>query len=220
MADAFAGAESQVNQDKMSALTAVAQFGRAGLEQAALNKQRAAQAGTSLATANATAPWASTLRTGYAESRRNLNQAQTDALAAIGADATQAYNQDATDAQSFIKGEQGVAGKVNANYYGQVGQAIPGMRTSAAAQADQYRAAYEQRQADFAAAQQAQELMRQEAALRMQALQQDADIQRQMFLASPEGKAIAAALAAAGGKTLTGMAGRAGKDGQPRYRRG
>ena len=198
MPDAFAGAEAAVNQDKMAALNTLATFGRQGMEQAVLAKNRAADAQKNLATANATQPWATTMGTGYAESRQNLNQAQTDALAQIGAKGAQAYSQDAADAASFLGSEQAVANKVNANFYGQVQQAVPGMRANAAQAADEYRAAYEQRQADFAAAQQEQELRRQEAALSMQMMQQEADQRRAEWLASPEGQAIAEALRAAG----------------------
>lgn len=198
MGDAFAGAEGAVNQDKMAALNTIATFGRQGMEQAVLAKQRAGQAQTGLATANATQPWAATRPTGVGARGQNLNQAQVDALATIGADSASAYTRDAGDAASFLGSEQGVAQKVNANFYGQVGQAIPGMRSNAAQVADEYRAAYEQKQADFAAAQQEQALRRQEAALQLQTIQQGAAAEQAAFLASPEGQAIAAALRAAG----------------------
>ena len=220
MADSFAGAEGQIDQDKMSALNTVATFGRQGMEQAVLAKKRASEAQTGLAQANATQPWANTMRTGYSESRQNLNQAQVDALAAIGAKGAQAYTDDAAGAQRFLGNEQGVAQKVNANFYGQVKQAIPGMRANAGAVEDEYRAAYEQRQADFAAAQQAQALQRQQAAMELAAIQQRAEIERQMFLASPEGQATIADYVRAMSKGKTGMAVQPGQAGQAQYRRG
>lgn len=195
MADAFAGAEGAVNQDKMAALNTLATFGRQGMEQAVLAKQRAGQAQTRLATANATQPFSSVP---YSPGQ-NLKQTQMDALASIGAKGAQAYTQDAGDAAKFLGSEQGVAGKVNANFYGQVNQAVPGMRANAGQVEDEYRAAYEQRQADFAAAQQEQALRRQEAAMQLQMIQQQADQSRLEFLSSPEGQAIAQALRAAGG---------------------
>jgi hypothetical protein len=198
VADAFAGAEGAVNQDKMAALNTLATFGRQGMEQAVLNKQRASEAQTGLATANATQPYATTMNAGMKSGRQNLNQAQMDALANIGAAGAQAYRQDAADAATFLGSEQNMANKVNANFYGQVQQAVPGMRANAAQVADEYRAAYEQRQADFAAAQEEQALRRQEAALQLQIIQQEADQRRAAFLASPEGQAIAEALRAAG----------------------
>ena len=196
MADAFAGAEKQIDQDRMSALTAVASFGRQGMEQAALAKQRADAAGSGLASANATQPWETTQPTRYSTSRMNLNQAQTDALAAIGADSTSAYSRDAADAHTFLGAEQNTAQQVNSNYYGQMQQAVPGMRSAAAAQADEYRAAYEQRQADFAAAQEQQAIQRQMAAMQLDEIKRRSMIDQAMFNNTPEGKSILAAEAA------------------------
>lgn len=193
MADAFAGAEQAVDQDKMAALNTLATFGRQGMEQVVLNKKRATDAQRNLATQNVKLPWENRGITLH----RGLGQNQMDALAKIGADSTQAYVQDAGDAQKFLGSEQGMAQKVNAGYYDQVRQAVPGMRAEAGRQADEYRAAYEQRQADFAAQQQAQQLQRQEALLSIQSLQDERTARDAEAALTPEAKAARAAWIAA-----------------------
>jgi len=168
VADAFAGAESQVDQDKMSALNALASYGRGGLEEAALTRQRAQSGATELATANTTPG----LFYNGAAGVDALGQDAHNALAAIGADQSNAFVRDASDAQSFLKGEQGVAAQTNATYYGQARQAVPGLRSNAAAIEDQYRSAYQERQAAVAAQAARDAEMRQQAILTQQGIQQ------------------------------------------------
>ena len=141
MANAFAGAETQIDKEKMSALNALASFGRSGLEQAVTAKQQAKSSSLSLV--------------------NGIGKAQSNA-----------FVRDASEAEKFLKTEQNIAGRVNSNYFNQARQAVPGLRANATAVEDEYRAAYQERQAAVAAQAARDKELRQQALLQQQAIRQ------------------------------------------------
>src|SRR5688572_29570751 len=130
MADSFAGAEGSVDAQKKSALDALAQFGRRGLEAAVLAQKEGDRIQTEAATD--TRADASSLG---ADSR-----AQAE-LAALAQPARDAYARNGAQAVAFLSSENAAEQAVNSNYYGQLRQAVPLARTEAAQLVDEYRAA-------------------------------------------------------------------------------
>lgn len=159
MADSFAGAEADVDSQKKSALDALAAFGRRGLEAAVVSQLEGNRVQTDAAKAN----------TAFGD-KLGVGAAGQAELSALGAAGREAYASNGAQTASFMASENRAAGSVNANYFGQLRQAVPLARTEAQQMADQYRAAWEERQAQAAADAEAQRLALQTAALEQQAL--------------------------------------------------
>jgi len=163
--DQFAGAEQDIDQQKASALAAVAQFGRRGLEESAIQAKRSADSASTVDTAVNTA--AGTSLGGLRVDSRGMAE-----LGALTQPSQAAYAQDASQRTDFLGAEQGAAAAVNSNYFDQTRQAVPAMRSNAQAVAEQYRRAYEDRQASVAAQAALDAQLRQQAALQNQAIVQ------------------------------------------------
>jgi hypothetical protein len=165
MPDTFAGAEQSVDKQKQSALNALAQYGRRGLESAALAQREASGISQGVEGRNvATAP---------AGHNRERLQA---ALGAIGQPVAQAYDKNAAQAKGFLETENLASQAVNRNFFDQVRQAVPMARTNAAQVVDEYRAAYAQRRAEAAAQAQMQQ---QELAMAAEQMQMERDMMAQ-----------------------------------------
>lgn len=137
--DQFAGAEQSVDEQQASALATLAQFGRRGLEEAVAGQKsaEAARSGMEADAARAGGQW-------------GVGASGAKELAALTA-GQGAYVDNATQNVALIQRENDAANAVNANYYNQVKEAVPLLRTNAASITDQYRRAYEERQAAAAA---------------------------------------------------------------------
>jgi hypothetical protein len=154
---AFTGAEESVDKQKRSALDALAQFGRRGLEAAVLSQQES----------NRVADDATAANSGFATERGVDARGQAE-LAALQAPAKFAYGTERDAARVSLRDEMGALGSVNENYYNQVREAVPLERTAAEAIRDQYRAAWEQRQLAAQAEQRRHQEMLQQIALQQQ----------------------------------------------------
>lgn len=157
MADSFSGAEGAVDQQKQSALDALAQFGRRGLEAAVLSQQESKRIGDSTTTANNT----------FA-SERNVNDSGKAELAALTQPGLAAYAKDRAQAAAFVASENAAQQAVTGTAFDQTRQAIPMERTAAQAIRDQYAAAYAERQAAAAAEQRRHQEILQQVALQTQ----------------------------------------------------
>jgi hypothetical protein len=166
--DQFAGAEAQVDQDKAAALATLAQFGRAGLEQSVLTAKKSSTA--------AKTAYDGTNEIGNTIGVSDSMQKELDAIVNPG---TQAYAADSAARSNVLQTENAAAAKVNGLYFDQARQAVPAMRSSAAAIQEQYRKAYEQRQADVAAQIARDAEMRRQAALQEQAIRDQMEQDRQ-----------------------------------------
>lgn len=171
MADSFTGAEGSVDKQKQSALDALAQFGRRGLEAAVLSQQESKRIGDTTTSAN----------TAFASERGvdNRGKAELSALTSPGLDA---YAKDRAQAVAFVGQENAAQQKVSGNYFDQTRQAIPMERTAAQAIRDQYAAAHAERQAAAAAEQRRhQEILQQvalEAQLERERMAREAELHR------------------------------------------
>ena len=149
--DSFAGAEGAVDQSKQSALDALAQFGRRGLEAAVLAQQESQKVTSDVDNAN----------TAYGSKLGADSRAQGE-LSALTQPGRDAFAKDRAQAVAFMSSENDAQQKVTGNYFDQLRQAVPMERTAADAIRDQYAAAYAERQAAVAAqVQRDQEMMRQ-----------------------------------------------------------
>ncbi len=185
-ADQFAGAEGEVNQQRAEALAALAQFGRRGLEEAVLGQRETA----GVAQAARTASTQGGNGAGMSGALRGELGAATDR--AMGA-----YTTDAARRTSFVAGENAAAQVVNDTYFKQTAEAVPMMREAAAETVNEYRQAYEERQAAVAAEKAEREEARQQAAIALgmqqAAMAQNAAIASAQMAASREAAAMAAA---------------------------
>lgn len=173
--DSFAGAEASVDQQRKSALDALAQFGRRGLEAAVLAQQESGQVRGEADTANQ----------GFASERGVGSRGQAE-LSALAGSARDTFAQDRSRAVDFLGAEQGAIRDVAGNYFGQVREAVPLERTAAQQIVDQYRAAYAERQAAIAAQEARDREIMQRAALQEQLMRdqmaRDAELQRLILL--------------------------------------
>jgi hypothetical protein len=170
MADSFEGAEGAVDAQKKSALDALAQFGRRGLEAAVLAQQEGNKIQTGAVTDNAS----------FASERGVDARGQAE-LAALSAPAQSAYAKNGAQAAAFVASENAAEGAVNANYYGQLRQAVPLARTESAQLVDEYRAAAAERQAQIAADAEARRMAMQNAALEQQMMREQMARDQQLF---------------------------------------
>ncbi len=136
MPDSFNGAEASVDAQRKSALDALAQFGRRGLESAVLAQQEGNRVQSAAGQAN----------TQFGD-QLNVGAAGQAELAAFGAPAKAAVATDRAQASGFVASENDAAQSVNGNFYNQVRQSVPLARTEADQMVDEYRAAYAERQA-------------------------------------------------------------------------
>lgn len=149
--DSFAGAEDEARSQRVEALKAVAQYGRAGLELGAVAARELDQR---------------TQATGQAQTqlgnRFEIPQGLREQLAQ-GVRATAApYAQDNRASQAALEQEFGALSQGQDTYFGQVAEAVPALRAENQQIVEQYRQAYEERQAGIAAdAAQKAELLRQ-----------------------------------------------------------
>jgi hypothetical protein len=182
---AFDGAEAAVDAERKSALDALAQFGRRGLEAAVVAQKEGAKIQTDASSENA--GFGSSLNVGTG------GQAELDAL---GAGARQAYAANSKGLVDTMASESGALGQVAGNYFNQVRQAVPLERTAASQITDQYKAAYAERQAAVAAAaRRDQELLAQaalQAQLERERQARDAEFQRLILLGLQPDEAEAA----------------------------
>lgn len=169
--DQFAGAEQDIDQQKASALAAVAQFGRRGLEESAVQAKRSSTAADTVDTAVNTV--ASSQLGGLRVDSRGMAE-----LGAITDPSQAAYAADAAQRTELLGAEQGAAAAVNSNYFDQARQGVPAMRSNAQAIAEQYRRAYEQRQADVAAQAALDAELRRQAAIQSDAILQQIEQDR------------------------------------------
>lgn len=164
MPDQFEGAESSVEKQRLDALNALATFGRRGLEQAVAAKQAS----------TTTSQGAQQDAISAARGVRGMPAGLDTELAGIAGRALDPYAVSAQRTGDMLSREGTAAGKVQSNYFRQAAEAVPMLRTNAAALEDQYRKAYEERQAAIAAEQARQEEMRQQAAAMLAAEQEQA----------------------------------------------
>lgn len=157
--DQFEGAEAQVDKDKAAALATLAQFGRRGLEQSVLTAKKSSTAAET--SYDGTNEIGNTIRVSDAAQR------ELDAIINPG---TAAYAQDAKARHKTLETENAAAQAVNGLFFDQARQAVPAMRSSAAATQEQYRRAYEERQASVAAQAARDAEMRRQAILQQQAI--------------------------------------------------
>jgi hypothetical protein len=169
MADSFSGAEGSVDAQKKSALDALAQFGRRGLEAAVIAQQEGNRVQSETAGDNAT----------FANQLGADSRAQAE-LAALGAPARDAYARNGAQAVAFLESENAAEQAVNSNFYGQLRQAVPLARTEAAQMVDEYRAAHAERQAQIAADAEARRMAMANAALEQQMLREQMAREQQL----------------------------------------
>lgn len=170
MVDTFAGAEASVDAQKKSALDALAQFGRRGLEAAVLAQKEGNRVQTEAASENA----------GLASSIGADSRAQAE-LAALGQPARDAYALNGAQAVAFLGSENDAEQQVNSNYYGQLRQAVPLARTEAAQMVDEYRAAHAERQAQIAADAEARRMAMQNAAIEQQMMREQMAREQELY---------------------------------------
>jgi len=168
MADAFAGAERQIDQQRQAALNALAQFGRGGLEQAAATQRLSQQA-------------ASRSQQGVASDVADfgIGGAGAAELAAFSAPSEAAFSRDAAGNAFLLKGENRAARAVNANFFGQARQGVSALRSNAQAIQEQFRAAAEERRRQQEAQLALFQEQRQRALAQMQAEREQAALQSQ-----------------------------------------
>ncbi len=167
--DQFQGAEADISRQRRSALEAVAQFGRRGLEEGVVSARDL-------------------------QSRRNQNVQDTAGLAAdfkvpaamraelaAGARGTlDPYAQDARVAQRQFREEVGAAAQANSTFFNQARQAVPALRSQASQVVEQYRQAYEERQAEIRAEQEQRAEAARQAAAQLALRQREMDLQSQL----------------------------------------
>lgn len=170
MADSYAGAEASVDAQRKSALDALAQYGRRGLEAAVLAQKEGNQIQTDSATDNAS--FASDLGIGTA------GQGEIAALTSPG---QQAYARNGQQAVDAFRSETDALGQVTGNYFNQVRQAVPLERTAAATVTDQYQAAYRERQAQVAADAEARRMALANAALEQQMIREQMAREQELY---------------------------------------
>lgn len=185
-ADQFEGAEGAIDQQRAEALAALAQFGRRGLEEAVLGQREVAGVAGEARTAATVGGRSS-----------GMNEALSGELRASTDRALGAYTADATRRSSFLSGENAASQVVNDTYFKQAAEAVPMMREGAAETVNEYRQAYEERQAAIAAEKAEREEARQQAAIQLgmqqAAMAQNAAIANAQMAASREAAAMAAA---------------------------
>jgi hypothetical protein len=169
MPSSYDGAEASVDTQKQSALDALAQFGRRGLEAAVVAQREGNKIQSDAASENAT--FANDLGVGTAGQKE---------LAALTNPGKAAYAANGAGSVNLMRTENDALGKVQSNYYDQVKQVLPLERASADQIVEQYKAAYAQRQADTAAQAELQRQAIAQAAL--QAQMQREDMERQAAL--------------------------------------
>ncbi len=169
MADSFAGAEQSVDAQKKSALDALAQFGRRGLEAAVVAQQEGNRIQSDTAAAN----------TGFANTLGVDSRAQGE-LSALSQPGAAAYAQNGAQSVAFLQSENEAEQAVNANYYGQLRQAVPLARTEAQQMVDEYRAAAAERQAQMAADAESRRMALANAALEQQMMKEQMAREQQL----------------------------------------
>lgn len=185
--DKFEGAEASARQQRMEALETIATFGRRGFE-AALAHERDLRGRVSSFDKGAR---------GVADDFR-VPAGMRGEMAGSIRSAFQPYVDDARSAASQFQGEIGAQQQMAKTYYTQVEQAVPALRENAKQITEQYRQAYEERQAQIRAEAEAREQERRQAAeaLNAQMRQQRELAQAQMAAAAQMSAAQLAAIQA------------------------
>lgn len=182
MPSSYDGAEQSVDAQRQSALEALAQFGRRGLEAAVVAQREGNRIQSDSASENAS--FANDLHVGSA------GQAE---LAALTNPGREAYAANGAGSVNLMQTETDALGKVQGNYYNQVKQAVPMERVGADQIVDQYKAAYAQRQADAAAQAELQRQALAQAALQAQMQREEMERQAALFrLLNPQNNGLVA----------------------------
>lgn len=170
MADSFSGAEAAVDTQAKSALDALAQFGRRGLEAAVIAQTE----GNRIQSATD----ATVSRSAY---DAKVSGPAKAALLAINDPGQAAYALNGAQTVAFMGSENDAAQQVNKNFYGQLRQSVPLARTEAAQIADEYRAAHAERQAQIAADAESRRMMMANAAMEQQMMREEQMRQQAIF---------------------------------------
>lgn len=171
-ADQFVGAQDDINKQRTDALNALAQFGRRGLDAAVARRQQTEGAQQGLVQQAQAAG-------GTFDPYGNKNQ-QAAVGQALAGSARQALNPFvglSQGTEAMVGRENQAQQQVEGNYFNQAAQAVPLYQQNAQDIVSQYKAAYDERQAQQAHQLAMEAEQRQQAAAQLSAIQAQANAQ-------------------------------------------